>query len=137
MSEPLSETGTRAGTDLTTAHDDTHAIKAVVDQLVFNDDGLIPVVTQEANTQQVLMLGYMNIDALHETIRSGYATYFSRSRQRLWRKGETSGNLQEVVSIAQDCDSDTLLLAVNQTGPACHTGSETCFTGREFFHRNF
>ena len=102
-----------------------------VDGVQFNDDGLVPVITQDAATNRVLMLAWMNAEALSATLRTRRATYFSRSRQEQWVKGETSGNRQEVVSLARDCDGDTLLLVVNQTGPACHTGTETCFTGRE------
>lgn len=90
-------------------------------------DGLIPVVVQDADTLQVLTLAYMDRAALDETIASGEATFFSRSRGRRWRKGETSGNRQTVVMITPDCDRDALVLAVRPTGPACHLGTISCF----------
>lgn len=93
-------------------------------------DGLVPVVVQEQSTMQVLMLGYMNADALAKTQAEGRVTFFSRTKGRLWTKGETSGNFLEVVSIAVDCDQDTLLIRVNPTGPTCHTGSKSCFDTR-------
>jgi len=95
--------------------------------LNFNEQGLIPVIVQEANTQEVLMLAWMNQQALDLTIATKRATYWSRSRSRLWVKGETSGHFQEVREIRYDCDADTLLLFVEQQGAACHTGSKTCF----------
>lgn len=93
----------------------------------FDDKGLIPAIAQDAVTGQVLMLAYMNAESLRATLDSGYATYFSRSRQQLWRKGETSGHTQKVVAMSLDCDGDAILLTVEQTGPACHTGEKTCF----------
>ncbi|NBX70961.1 MAG: phosphoribosyl-AMP cyclohydrolase [Actinobacteria bacterium] len=95
--------------------------------LNFNSAGLIPVVVQEANSKEVLMLAWMNIEAVTLTIETSAATYWSRSRNELWVKGQTSGNTQEVVAIAYDCDADTILLTVNQNGAACHTGDRTCF----------
>lgn len=89
--------------------------------------GLIPVIIQNAATSKVLMLGYMNEEALEKTKNEKRVTFFSRSKNRLWTKGETSGNFLEVKSISQDCDNDTLLIAVYPSGPTCHTGSETCF----------
>lgn len=94
---------------------------------LFEKSELIPAIIQEKETGQVLMLAYMNTESLHKTIESGYTWFFSRSRNRLWHKGETSGHVQKVVSIMSDCDNDTLLIVVEQTGPACHTGSYTCF----------
>jgi len=88
---------------------------------------LIPAITQDATSGEVLMLAYMNTQALALTISTGSATYWSRSRSELWVKGATSGHTQEVISIALDCDGDALLLKVNQTGSACHTGERTCF----------
>ncbi len=88
---------------------------------------LIPVVIQEASTGEVLMLAYMNLQSMKKTIETGYTWFYSRSRQELWNKGATSGNLQKVISIHADCDDDTLLIKVNQTGNACHTGSKSCF----------
>lgn len=90
-------------------------------------DGLVPAVVQSADTDEVLMLGYMDAEALRRTLTEGRVTYWSRSRQEYWRKGDTSGNIQVPVSVALDCDADTLLVRVRQTGPACHTGSPTCF----------
>lgn len=89
--------------------------------------GLLPVVVQDASTKDVLMLAYANKEALRLTEETGFAHYFSRSRNSLWKKGETSGNLQKVVSVRLDCDGDTLLYIVDQTGPACHTGERSCF----------
>jgi len=99
--------------------------------LKFNEDGLIAAIAQEAATGEVLMMAWMDRTALERTIATRQATYFSRSRQRLWVKGETSGNTQAVVTMSVDCDRDVVLLRVLQTGPACHTGSATCFSGRE------
>ncbi|GAA1147412.1 phosphoribosyl-AMP cyclohydrolase [Nesterenkonia lutea] len=104
------------------------------DAVRFNADGLIPVITQDAASNEVLMLAWMNSEALALTLATRQGVYFSRSRQELWRKGATSGNVQQVVSIALDCDGDTVLLKVDQTGPACHTGTTSCFTGREIDH---
>jgi phosphoribosyl-ATP pyrophosphohydrolase/phosphoribosyl-AMP cyclohydrolase len=90
-------------------------------------DNLIPVITQDATTNEVLMLAYMNQEALELTLKTNYAYYFSRSKQRIWKKGESSNHLQEIVEILIDCDNDTLLLKVNQKGVACHTGRKSCF----------
>jgi len=90
-------------------------------------NGLIPVVTQEASTNEVLMLAYMDKEALDLTLKTNIAHYFSRSKQRIWKKGESSGHIQEIVDIMLDCDDDTILLKVNQTGVACHTGRKSCF----------
>ena len=95
--------------------------------LRFNDDGLIPVVVQQWDTREVLMMAWMNAEAVALTQDTGWATYFSRSRQALWVKGETSGNRQRVHALLVDCDADTLLLLVDQDGVACHTGSRSCF----------
>lgn len=88
---------------------------------------LIPAVVQEASTGQVLMLAYMNKESLKRTLESGYTWFWSRSRQELWNKGATSGHLQKVVAMYSDCDKDTLLVQVEQTGAACHTGHHSCF----------
>ncbi|MDO5065751.1 MAG: phosphoribosyl-AMP cyclohydrolase [Propionibacteriaceae bacterium] len=96
-------------------------------RLKFNADGLVPAVAQEATTGAVLMLAWMDSEALARTLSSGRATYWSRSRQEYWVKGETSGNVQQVVSVHLDCDGDAVLLTVNQSGAACHTGEPECF----------
>ena len=90
-------------------------------------NGLIPAIIQDANTHKVLMLGYMDEDALKKTKAKKRVTFYSRSKKRLWTKGETSGNFLHVVDILKDCDKDTLLIKVNPDGPACHTGADTCF----------
>ena len=90
-------------------------------------DGLVPAVIQDNDTNKVLMLGYMNREALEKTQKEGRVTFFSRSKQRLWTKGETSGNFLNVVSITSDCDDDTLLIKANPIGPVCHTGADTCW----------
>jgi phosphoribosyl-ATP pyrophosphohydrolase/phosphoribosyl-AMP cyclohydrolase len=95
--------------------------------LTYNQDGLIPAIVQEATSGQVLMLAWMNRESLAITLREGRTCFWSRSRGELWRKGETSGHIQRVVSIAADCDADTLLIRVEQTGAACHTGAKSCF----------
>jgi phosphoribosyl-ATP pyrophosphohydrolase/phosphoribosyl-AMP cyclohydrolase len=94
----------------------------------FGADGLVPVVTQESRSGDVLMVAFANRDALDRTLASGFAHYYSRSRGVLWRKGETSGHVQRVVEVRLDCDGDTILYRVEQTGPACHTGTRTCFS---------
>jgi len=98
-----------------------------IDELNFNTDGLIPAVVQDFKTKDVLMLAYMNADSIKLTVENGFAVYYSRSRQSLWKKGETSGNLQKIKSITYDCDKDALLVIVEQIGVACHTGSWSCF----------
>jgi phosphoribosyl-AMP cyclohydrolase len=89
--------------------------------------GLVPVVVQDASTKEVLMVAYANREALEETIKTGFAHYYSRSRGKLWKKGETSGNTQRVKEVRLDCDGDTLLYIVEQKGVACHTGAYSCF----------
>ena len=96
-------------------------------KIKFDGNGLVPAIAQDARTGRVLMLAYMNAQSLQMTLDSGYATYFSRSRQQLWRKGETSGHTQRVLEMRYDCDGDALLLTVEQEGPACHTGEISCF----------
>ena len=98
-----------------------------IEQLKFDEKGLIPAVVQDAETNAVLMLAYMNEEALEETLKTGYMHYFSRSRQCLWKKGETSGNVQRLAGLSYDCDGDTILAKVYQTGVACHTGNYSCF----------
>ncbi len=90
-------------------------------------DGLVPVITQDDTTNEVLMLAYMNKEALELTLKTSYAHYFSRSKQRLWKKGESSGHTQAIKSIMMDCDNDTILLKIDQKGVACHTGRKSCF----------
>ena len=92
-----------------------------------NKDGLVPAIIQDHRTDKVLMLGYMNAEALSKTKESGQVTFFSRSKNRLWTKGEESGNFLNLVDIKVDCDQDTLLISVNPVGPVCHTGSDTCW----------
>lgn len=96
----------------------------------FGPDGLIPVIAQDAQSREVLMLAWMDAEALRRTQGTGRATYFSRSRQEYWVKGETSGHTQSVREIRIDCDGDALLLLVDQVGPACHTGTTSCFDRR-------
>ncbi|MGQ7248350.1 phosphoribosyl-AMP cyclohydrolase [Halomonas sp. V046] len=109
------------------ATDSTMAIGQLLDAIRFNDDGLLPAIAQQHDSGEVLMMAWMNHEALLETLSTGRVCYFSRSRARLWRKGESSGQQQRLVSAALDCDGDTLLLQVDQTGPACHTGRRSCF----------
>lgn len=99
----------------------------LLDRLVFDRDGLIPVIAQQHDSGEVLMFAWMNKDALAETIRTGRVCYWSRSRKALWRKGETSGQVQRLVELRLDCDGDVLLARVDQTGVACHTGRRSCF----------
>ena len=103
----------------------------IPDGVNFNDQGLVPAIVQDATSNAVLMLAWMNREAIERTLSEGRVTYFSRSRQELWRKGDTSGNVQRATSVALDCDGDTLLIRVDQTGPACHTGATTCFEGSD------
>ncbi|GAB3813867.1 bifunctional phosphoribosyl-AMP cyclohydrolase/phosphoribosyl-ATP diphosphatase HisIE [Pontibacter rugosus] len=98
-------------------------------------DGLVPAVIQDNITGQVLMLGYMNQEALDKTRQDGLVTFFSRSKNRLWTKGETSGNTLEVISITRDCDNDSLLIKVKPNGPTCHTGTTSCFGEEETANR--
>ena len=96
-------------------------------KIKFDEKGLIPAIIQDAATNAVLMLAYMNGESLAKTVETGYTWFWSRSRQELWNKGATSGNMQEVKELWTDCDSDTLLVKVDSPGPACHTGNRTCF----------
>ena len=95
--------------------------------LAFDERGLIPAVVQDADTNEVLMVAWMNEEAVRRTLSSGRTWFFSRSRSELWRKGDTSGNAQHVREVRYDCDGDTLLVRVHPDGPACHTGNRTCF----------
>lgn len=92
-----------------------------------NNDGLVPAIIQDQSTKNVLMLGYMNEDALNRTIETGKVTFYSRSKKRIWQKGEESGNFLNLVTIELDCDNDTLLISANPEGPTCHKGSDTCW----------
>ena len=99
----------------------------MADNLRYNEKGLIPAIIQDVDTGEVLMLGYMNEESLRLTLDGNEVWFFSRSRQELWHKGETSGNKLLVRSMWRDCDSDTILVKVHPTGPVCHTGNQTCF----------
>lgn len=101
-----------------------------IEQLKFNEQGLIPAIVQDAQTGEVLMMAWMNREALQRTIETGKATYWSRSRQKFWVKGETSGHVQEVEAVYVDCDADVVLLKVRQEGAACHEGYRSCFFRR-------
>ncbi len=102
-------------------------LEQVLDGLPFNADGLLPAIAQQHDTGEVLMLAWMNREALRETLETGRVCYWSRSRRKLWRKGESSGQVQRLREMRFDCDGDTILLLVDQTGPACHTGRRSCF----------
>ncbi len=99
----------------------------ILSEISFNEDGLVPAIAQDVNNGDVLMMAWMNAEAVAETLKSGWVTYWSRSRQAYWRKGETSGHVQKLVEFVIDCDGDTLLLKVNQIGAACHLGTRSCF----------
>jgi len=101
--------------------------EAVLDAIVFDANGLVPVIAQQHDTGEVLMMAWMNREAVAETLATGRVCYFSRSRQRLWRKGETSGQFQHLVELRIDCDGDAVLVLVRQDGVACHTGRRDCF----------
>lgn len=102
-------------------------VDEVLARAQFKENGLLPAIIQEEGTGTVLMLGYMDAEAVRRTLTEGRVTYWSRSRQEYWRKGDTSGNVQYVRGAALDCDADTLLVTVHQVGPACHTGAHACF----------
>lgn len=111
-----------------TEHDDTGASTVeVLDRAAFDAAGLLPAVIQQWDTREVLMVGWMDREALRRTLTEGRVTFWSRSRQEYWRKGDTSGHRQWVRAAALDCDGDTLLVQVDQEGPACHTGARACF----------
>ncbi|SFU28636.1 phosphoribosyl-AMP cyclohydrolase [Halomonas korlensis] len=107
--------------------DSLHPLDKVLEAIRFNDDGLMPAIAQQHDTGEVLMMAWMNRGALEETLSTKRVCYWSRSRKTYWRKGESSGQQQALISAALDCDGDTLLLQVDQTGPACHTGRRSCF----------
>lgn len=100
-----------------------------LEKINYNSDGLVPAIVQDIKTKDVLMLAYMNEESLNLTLKTGDATYYSRSRQEIWKKGATSGNIQKVKNISYDCDQDAILLQVEQVGVACHTGEWSCFEG--------
>ncbi len=102
-------------------------LKSLLSQLRFDDRGLIPAIAQQHDTGEVLMMAWMNAESIAETLETGRVCYWSRSRRCLWRKGETSGHVQSLVELRWDCDADTILLVVDQTGPACHTNRRNCF----------
>jgi len=102
-------------------------VGAVIERARFNAEGLMPAIIQQHDSHEVLMLGYMDAEALRRTLTEGRVTFWSRSRQEYWRKGDTSGNIQLVRGAALDCDADALLVQVEQHGPACHTGAHACF----------
>jgi phosphoribosyl-AMP cyclohydrolase len=106
---------------------DSVPLDEALDALPWNADGLLPAIAQQHDSGEVLMLAWMNREALGETLRTGRVCYWSRSRQSLWRKGESSGQVQRLHELRLDCDGDTLLVRVDQTGPACHTGRRDCF----------
>ena len=105
-------------------------MSAFLDEVQFDANGLVPAIAQDAENGQVLMMAWMNRATLEETMKTGQAVYWSRSRKARWRKGETSGHIQEVIELRVDCDGDAILLKVRQTGPACHTGQRSCFFRR-------
>jgi phosphoribosyl-AMP cyclohydrolase len=102
-------------------------MSGILDEVCFNAEGLVPAIAQDADNGDVLMMAWMNKDALEETLKTGRVVYWSRSRKARWRKGDTSGHIQELIELRVDCDGDTLLLKVRQKGPACHTGERSCF----------
>jgi phosphoribosyl-AMP cyclohydrolase len=109
---------------------DSVPLAAALDELPWNADGLLPAIAQQFDSGEVLMMAWMNREALDETLASRRVCYWSRSRQSLWRKGESSGQVQMLRGLRLDCDGDTILLEVDQTGPACHTGRRDCFYNR-------
>ena len=102
-------------------------VESILERVSFKGDGLLPAIIQEQSSRDVLMLGYMDAEALRRSLTEGRVTFWSRSRQEYWRKGDTSGHIQLVKAAALDCDGDTLLVTVEQHGPACHTGAHACF----------
>ncbi len=119
--------GTMAGMTTSTPRRPSRLDPGIAARLKRSEDGLLPAIAQQYDTQEVLMLGWMDDEALHRTLTTGRCTYWSRSRQEYWVKGDTSGHFQWVKSVALDCDADTLLVKVDQVGAACHTGARTCF----------
>lgn len=109
----------------------TDTLQQRIARVRFGQDGLVPAVIQQWDSKEVLMLGWMDAEALRRTLSTGRVTFWSRSRQEYWRKGDTSGNIQLVHGARLDCDGDTLLISVEQVGPACHTGTRTCFDAED------
>ena len=107
--------------------EDTETIGRLLDQLTFNNEGLIPAIAQQFDSGEVLMLAWMNPESIEATLKEERVVYWSRSRRKLWRKGETSGHVQTLMEFRWDCDNDTILLQVDQSGVACHTGRRNCF----------
>ena len=103
----------------------------LLESITFNDAGLVPAIAQDAATGRVLMMAWMNEEAVEQTLATGFAHYYSRSRSKQWKKGESSGHVQKVLEMYLDCDGDTLLLKIEQHGPACHTNRESCFYKRQ------
>ena len=106
---------------------DSCSLGGMLQSLIYNEDGLIPAIAQQYDSGEVLMMAWMNRSSIEETLQTGRVCYWSRSRQAYWRKGESSGQVQQLKSMAFDCDGDTILLKVDQKGPACHTGRRNCF----------
>lgn len=102
-------------------------VEDIIKEIKFDDKGLVPAITQDVKTKEVLMLAYMNRESIEKTIQEGVVYYYSRSREKLWKKGETSGNIQKLKGFYYDCDKDSILLIVEQVGVACHTGNYSCF----------
>jgi len=100
---------------------------SIIDKMKYNEAGLVPAIAQQHDTGEVLMLAWMSRESIYETLETKQVCYWSRSRRKLWRKGETSGNRQQLIEFRFDCDEDSILMLVNQTGPACHTGRPNCF----------
>ena len=107
--------------------EDTETIGRLLDQLTFNNEGLIPAIAQQFDSGEVLMLAWMSPESIEATLKEERVVYWSRSRRKLWRKGETSGHVQTLMEFRWDCDNDTILLQVDQSGVACHTGRRNCF----------
>lgn len=115
---------------------ESYSTEISFNEISFNPDGLVCAVAQQYDTLEVLMVAWMDAEAVRATLTTGTATYYSRSRQRQWVKGESSGHTQRVIEVRYDCDGDTLLVLVDQTGAACHTGSRTCFEDRVLLRHN-
>ena len=112
---------------MTDAYASPNHIDAIIEGLAFNGDGLVPAIAQDHETGEILMMAWMNAEAVRETLTTGQVCYWSRSRSKLWRKGESSGQVQTLKEFRWDCDRDTILVLVDQVGVACHTGRKNCF----------